>query len=205
MIAETVVLLAGFALVHLLAVVSPGPSFMLVAQAAIGSGRRAGLMAALGTTIAAVAWAAAALCGLQALFQRFDWLYTTMRIGGALYLFWIAWQLWRHAGDPLPRPEAGSPTGAGFTKALLLGLSNPKIMVFFGSIFLSLLPANPPSWMEATALAIVAVNEFAWYAAVTFLFSAGPARGLYGRAKLWLDRIMGGVLGALGLKLVLDR
>ena len=50
--------------------------------------------------------------------------------------------------------------------------------------------------MDATVLAIVAFNEFAWFALLALLFSGGPARAFYRRAKLWLDRFMGGVLGA---------
>jgi len=114
--------------------------------------------------------------------------------------------LWRHAKEPLLEPSAAVvETGAmqGFMRALLLQLSNPKVMVFFGSIFLALLPADPPGWMQAMTLAIVAFNEFAWYALLTLLFSGGPARAFYRRAKFWLDRIMGGALGLLGLRLAL--
>ena len=203
--------LLGLAAVHLMAAASPGPSFVLVAQTAVGSGRRAGLLAALAMMLGAVIWAAAALYGLQALFARFEWLYLAMRIGGGLYLLYLAVMLWRHAPEPLPEPSAagdkttGDNAGAvqGFVHALLLQLSNPKVMVFFGSIFLALLPAHPPTGMQIATLAIVAFNEFTWYALITLLFSGGPARAIYRRAKFWLDRIMGGALALLGLRLAL--
>jgi threonine/homoserine/homoserine lactone efflux protein len=203
--------LLGLAAVHLMAAASPGPSFVLVAQTAVGSGRRAGLLAALAMMLGAVIWAAAALYGLQALFARFEWLYLAMRIGGGLYLLYLAVMLWRHAPEPLPEPSAagdkttGDNAGAvqGFVRALLLQLSNPKVMVFFGSIFLALLPAHPPTGMQIATLAIVAFNEFTWYALITLLFSGGPARAIYRRAKFWLDRIMGGALALLGLRLAL--
>ena len=57
--------------------------------------------------------------------------------------------------------------------------------------------------MDATVLAIVAFNEFAWFALLTLVFSGGTARAFYRRAKLWIDRIMGGVLGLLGVRLIL--
>lgn len=199
---------AGLAVVHLLAVASPGPSTVLVIQTAAVSGRRAGLLAAFAMMLGAVAWAAAALYGLQILFARFDWLYAAFRIGGALYLLYLAWMLLRHAGAPLPDADPSTVrTGAwqGFLKALMLQLSNPKVMVFMGSIFVSLLPAQTPSWMEATVLAIVAVNEFSWFALLTLLFSGQAARAFYRRTKLWLDRFMGGALALLGLKLAFDR
>ncbi|HEY4894295.1 MAG TPA: LysE family transporter [Reyranella sp.] len=199
--------LLGLAVVHLLAVASPGPSTVLVIQTAAVAGRRGGLLAALAMMVGALVWATAALFGLQALFARFEWLYLAFRIGGAIYLFYLAIQLWRHARDPLPEIALGSSarlTGwQGFLRALLLQLSNPKIMVFFGSIFLSLLPANLPAWMDATVLAVVALNEFAWFALLALLFSGGPARAFYRRAKVWLDRFMGGALALLGVRLVL--
>lgn len=204
------VALAGLAVVHLLAVASPGPSTVLVIQTAAVSGRRAGLLAAFAMMLGATAWAAAALYGLQVLFARFDWLYVAFRIAGALYLLYLAYMLIRHAGAPLPEadPSAAQSSAVragawqGFAKALLLQLSNPKVMVFMGSIFVSLLPAQPPAWMDATVLAIVAINEFTWFALLALLFSGGAARDFYRRTKLWLDRLMGGVLGLLGARLL---
>lgn len=199
------VTLAGLAVVHLLAVASPGPSTVLVIQTAAVSGRRAGLLAAFAMMLGATAWAAAALYGLQVLFARFDWLYIAFRIAGALYLLYLAFMLIRHAGAPLPEADPSAVrAGAwqGFVKALLLQLSNPKVMVFMGSIFVSLLPAQPPAWMDATVLAIVAINEFTWFALLALLFSGGAARAFYRRTKLWLDRLMGGVLGLLGVRLL---
>jgi len=205
---DHVVVLLGLALVHLLAVASPGPSTVLVIQTAAVGGRRGGLLAALAMIMGALAWAAAALYGLQALFARFEWLYLAFRIGGAIYLFYLAVMLWRHARDPLPEIAVGPADRTsgwqGFLRALLLQLSNPKIMVFFGSIFLSLLPQNTPAWMDATVLAIVAANEFCWFALLALLFSGGPARAFYRRAKAWTDRVMGGVLAMLGVRLVLS-
>ena len=203
---EYVVALLGLAVVHLLAVASPGPSTVLVIQTAAVAGRRGGSLAALAMMVGALAWAAAALYGLQALFAQFEWLYVAFRIGGALFLLYLAVMIWRHARDPLPEiavDRTAHMTGwQGFMRALLLQLSNPKIMVFFGSIFLSLLPQSTPAWMDATVLAIVALNEFGWFALLALLFSGGPARAFYRRAKVWLDRVMGGVLGLLGLRLI---
>ena len=205
---EYAVALLGLAVVHLLAVASPGPSTVLVIQTAAVAGRRGGLLAAFAMMVGALAWAASALYGLQALFAKFEWLHVAFRIGGALFLLYIAIMIWRHARDPLPEiavDRTARMTGwQGFMRALLLQLSNPKIMVFFGSIFLSVLPQNTPAWMDGAVLAIVAVNEFCWFAMLALLFSGGPARAFYRRAKVWLDRIMGGVLAMLGLRLVLS-
>jgi threonine/homoserine/homoserine lactone efflux protein len=171
---------------------------VLVIQTAAVAGRRGGLLAAFAMMVGALAWAAAALYGLQALFARFEWLHVAFRIGGAAYLLYLAVMLWRHAGAPLPemasRPEQASGRQV-LLRAFLLQMSNPKIMVFFGSIFLSLLPAHAPDWLDGAALAIVAFNEFTWFVLLALLFSGDRARAFYLSAKLWLDRVMGGVLG----------
>lgn len=205
---EILVALLGLAVVHLLAVASPGPSTVLVVQTAAASGRRGGMVAAFAMMLGALAWAMAALWGLQALFAKFAWLYAFFRIAGGLYLIWLAVMLWRHARDPLPEMTAGDTArgsdGQIFARALLLQLGNPKIMVFFGSIFLSVLPQGMPGWMEGAVLALVAFNEFTWFALLALLFSGGTARAFYRRAKFWLDRIMGGALALLGLRLALS-
>ena len=201
---DAVVALLGLAVVHILAVASPGPSTVLVVQTAAVS-RRGGLIAAFAMMLGAVAWAAAALYGLQALFAHFAWLHLVFRIAGGLFLIWLAVMIWRHARDPLPEIAAPAPGGDGriFVRALLLQLSNPKIMVFFGSIFLSILPQDLPGWMQAAVLALVAFDEFTWFSLLALMFSGSTARAFYRRAKFWLDRVMGGALALLGLRLAL--
>ncbi len=203
---DAVVALVGLALVHLLAVASPGPSTVLVIQTSAVAGRRGGLIAAAGMMLGALAWAAAALYGLQALFAHFTWLYRAFQFAGGVFLIYLAIMIWRHARDPLPEIEAAARGNDWqiFMRALLLQLGNPKIMVFFGSIFLSVLPHDMPAWMQVTVLAIVAFDEFTWFALLALTFSGGTARAFYRRAKFWLDRIMGGALALLGLRLALS-
>jgi threonine/homoserine/homoserine lactone efflux protein len=121
---EYVLALAGLAVVHLLAVASPGPSTMLMIQTAAVAGRRSGLVAAVAMMGGAMVWAIAALFGLHVLFARFEWIYLAFRIVGAMYLLYLAVTLWRHARDPLPDVVAEGAAALsgwqGFLRALLL-------------------------------------------------------------------------------------
>jgi threonine/homoserine/homoserine lactone efflux protein len=74
--------------------------------------------------------------------------------------------------------------------------------VFFGSIFIAMLPANPPNWMLWTLLAIVTFNEVFWYSIVALFFGGGPIRTFYLKAKIWIDRVTGAFLGVVGLRLL---
>ena len=202
---SALVALLGLAVVHVLAVASPGPSTVLVVQTAAVS-RRSGLITAFAMMLGSVAWASAALFGLQALFAEFAWVHRAFQVAGGLFLLYLAVLIWRHAREPLPEIAtlAGGSDWQVFTRALLLQLSNPKIMVFFGSIFLSVLPHDMPAWMQVTVLALVAFDEFAWFTLLALTFSGGTARAFYRRTKFWIERFMGGALALLGLCLALS-
>jgi threonine/homoserine/homoserine lactone efflux protein len=89
---------------------------------------------------------------------------------------------------------------------LLLGfltqISNPKAAVFFGSIFVAMLPREVPGWMIVALIAIVTINETGWYCLVSLFFGASPVRRFYLMAKRWIDRATGAFLGLLGLRLL---
>ncbi|MGH6720017.1 MAG: LysE family translocator [Alphaproteobacteria bacterium] len=202
--------LAGVALAHLLAAISPGPSFMLVSRVAVAGSRRQGLVAALAMGVGAATWAAAALLGLAVVFARFEVVYAALRVAGGLYLVVLAVLLWRGAGKDTRPPDAGAlPDGPGlgrvFRQALLTQLANPKVAVFFGGIFVTLLPQGWPGWVAAAAIAIVLLDETLWYAVVATAFSTAGPRRVYQRVRPTLDRVLAGVLAGLGAKLILDR
>src|SRR5438477_11322356 len=97
---SSLVTLATIGVVQLLAVISPGPSFLITARTAVARSRAAGIRVALGLGAGTVIWSSAALLGLNFLFRR-QWLFMAMKAGGALFLIWIAIQIFRHAADPV--------------------------------------------------------------------------------------------------------
>lgn len=201
MTASDLLLLLSIGVVQLLAVISPGPSFLITARTAVARSRLDGVKVALGLTAGTVIWSSAALLGLNAVFHAMPMLFMAMKVAGALFLIWIAWQIFRHARDPIAMDGADA-TGNPFMRGFLTQLANPKVVVFFGSIFIAMLPASVPLWMTLALIAIVSFNELWWYTVVALFFGSGPVRSFYLRAKAWIDRITGLFLGALGLRLL---
>jgi threonine efflux protein len=198
--------LAAIGAIQLLAVISPGPAFLMVSRAAATKSRSHGFATGLGVAAAAVMWAIAASLGLDLLLDRFPWLYRALQIGGGSYLVWIGWMSVRHAADPLPMGGESDPSSgllSAWTTGLKAGLANPKIIVFFGSIFVTLLQPGSPDWMKAGAVAIVAFNETSWYAGVAFIFSIPAVQRAYRRAKAWIERGVGSLLGLFGARMVI--
>ena len=194
--------LVSIGAIQLLAVISPGPSFLITARTAVAQSRTDGLKVALGLGAGTVIWSAAALLGLNAVFHAVPVLFMGMKIAGALFLLYIAWMIFRHAAVPLKIEGQGERLANPFLKGFLTQISNPKVAVFFGSIFIAMLPAEVPLWMRLALIVIVSFNEVWWYSVVALFFGSGPVRNFYIGAKAWIDRITGLFLGALGLRLL---
>jgi threonine/homoserine/homoserine lactone efflux protein len=200
---EYVLPLLGIALANLLAAMSPGPSVLLVARIAIAGSRRAGLAAAAGMALGGMIWATAAIFGLALLFSSSPGSIAVQMLGGSSRLY---------RRDDLARGAHASRSGqrgvrcrrAVLSVTRCCRTSPTRVVVFFGSVFIALLPAHAPGWVWAATVAIITANEAAWYTTLAVSFSAAPMRRAYARIKLWLDRAVAGVLAGLGLKLVLD-
>lgn len=184
--------------------ISPGPSFIQVARASMAVSRKAGLACALGMGVGSMTFATAALLGLHALFATVPWLYVLFKLGGGLYLLYIAIRLWRGAAQPLAMPVPGQVYGHGraFLSGLATQLSNPKTAVVLAGIFAALLPAQRPLSFDIALPAIAFAADVGWYAIVACALSAVAPRAFYLRSKKWIDRVAGAVLAALALRLV---
>lgn len=192
---------------QLLAVISPGQSFVLISKLALSNPRPVAMAAVIGLGAGTIVWSSAAIGGLAIVLEHAAWAYTAFKIAGGVYLLFLAIMLWRHARDPVvldPAKQKQMGARNAFMMGLATQLANPKVIVFFGSIFVALLPAHSPSWVYVVAVIIVFGNEIGWYAVVAILFSVKHSRNAYIRAKTWIDRVMGGFLSLIGVRLIID-
>src|SRR5947207_696786 len=187
-------------------VISPGPSFVMVARVAVASSRIRALATALGMGVGGTIFGAAALLGLQSVLLAVPALYAALRVVGGLYLCYLGFLIFRSARQPLvATPDGGKgsrrPLGA-FWLGLTTQLSNPKAAVVYASVFAAFLPASFTLSFAAALLAAVLFVETGWYVLVALLFSSSGPQRAYLSCKSWVDRAAGAVMFALGLKLV---
>lgn len=191
-----------------LGAMSPGPSFIMVARTALASSRGAGVAAAFGMGTGAVLFAVAALLGLHAVLKTVPSLYVTVKVLGGAYLLYLGCRIWQGAKEPLSLAEAQCKSNghSALRRSFFLGfatqVSNPKTAVVYASIFVSLLPHEMPAPVIVSLPLLVFVIETGWYSIVALTLSVPSHRATYLRFKSALDRIVGGVLAALGIKLI---
>ncbi|MGE0796996.1 MAG: LysE family translocator [Lautropia sp.] len=199
---------SGIVAALLIGVVSPGPSFLMVARTAVASSRRAGLAAAAGMGLGGVAFGGLALLGLQAVLAAVPALYAALKVLGGLYLGYLGWRIFASATRALdavePSPGQRSPAGRAFLLGLATQVSNPKTAIVYASVFAAFLPAHFSSAFVGTLLGTLFVVEAGWYAIVAVALSSAAPRAIYLSCKSWADRAAGVVMLGLGIRLILS-
>jgi threonine/homoserine/homoserine lactone efflux protein len=165
------------ALVHLLAVISPGPDFAIVIRNSVGSGRRAGLLTALGVGCGILVHVAYSLLGIGSQPQMLD-------------------------GEMNRRPPLSG--AKAFSNGFVTNGLNPKATLFFLSLFTLVISPQTPIGIQTFYGFYLAIATGAWFCLVAVLFSHARVRQGFGRLGHWFDRLMGVVLIGLGLHLVLS-
>ena len=185
--------------------VIPGPTVTVIVANSFAYGTRAGLLNVAGTQLGLAVMMAALVVGLSTVIAVvgawFDWL----RIAGAAYLVWLGWKLLR-APDALGQPGAAPAPRGGFTlQGLLVILSNPKGLLWFGAFIPQFIdPAGDYVGqivlLGVTAMAVALVTDGA-YAVLT-----GRAGALLSRSRARLvSRLGGAFLVCGGIWLALTR
>jgi threonine/homoserine/homoserine lactone efflux protein len=188
-------------------VVSPGPSFLMVAREAVSLSRANGLAAALGMGLGGTIFALAALGGLQAVLLAVPVLYSTLKVLGGLYLCYLGYRIYAGAKRPLSVPDVRSGgAGRSIRRSLWFGLttqvSNPKTAVVYASVFAAFLPSHLSLHLAIALVVLIFVLETSWYAIVATLLSTDAPRRAYVGYKALVDRVAGVVMVGLGLKLI---
>lgn len=201
--------LLAIATVFILGTMSPGPSFILIAKTAVSKSRKEGFGVAIGLGMGAVVFSLLAIFGLYAILETVPFLYGALKIVGGMYLVYLAYKMWKYSATPLDTHMSLEQKPKSFVKAILFGfatqMSNPKTAIIIGSIFAALLPQEIPPFGTLFVCLIAFIIDVSWYSCVVGLLSTQKAQKIYLRTKKYIDRVAGSVLGALGLKLALDR
>ncbi|TMS00437.1 LysE family translocator [Nonomuraea basaltis] len=202
--------LIGIALVSLGMVLTPGPNMIYLVSRSISQGRRAGLISLTGVFLGFNVYLTATCLGLTAVFAYVPAAYTALKLAGAAYLLWLAWNAVKPGGTSAFQPrelDVERPRKL-FGMGLLTCLLNPKIAI----LYLSLLPQFIDPAMGHVLLQSLALGSVQIVVATTvnglIAISAGSLAAFLAARPLWLRiqrYVMGTVLGGFAIHMATDR
>ena len=182
----------------------PGPNMALIVANSVRHGTRAGLLTLCGTTSAMAVQLALVGVGMTTLLATMSVWFDALRWLGAAYLVWIGVASWR---SPAPRVDAVPAAQTARTlwaRGLLVSLTNPKLLLFFGAFFPQFIHRDAPAvpqvvWLSVTFVVVAAAVDSCWA-----LLAARMRRIILSRGRL-LNRISGGLLVGTGVGLAFAR
>ncbi len=181
-----------------IAAVIPGPGITAIVARALGSGFRETFFMGLGLVIGDITYLTAVILGLAFVAQAFAEIFIIIKIGGALYLAYIAWKLW--TSGLLPQDIAArKASGAlsAFASGLLVTLANPKTMLFYIALVPTLIDIRSIGLSEYGVLLVV-TTVVLLIVLVPYMLLAARARSMLRRPKSlqMLNRVAAGILAS---------
>ncbi|MBW8185879.1 LysE family transporter [Shewanella nanhaiensis] len=173
-------LLLSLAIIHSLALASPGPDFALVVKMASQESRTTALAAAFGISFAILFHTLLSLTGVSLIIKSSENLFFTVQLFGAGYLAWIgltalkeARLSWKAQGSVIALEEnsANLTPAKGFKQGFYTNLLNPKAMVFFITLFSVMITPEVNLATKVCAAGIILILSIAWFSAIALVLS----------------------------------
>ncbi|HEJ9058777.1 TPA: LysE family translocator [Serratia fonticola] len=188
--------------------VTPGPSMLLALNNGAIHGMRIASYGFLGAVLADLLLIGAVGCGLGALLQASEQLFAVVKWGGALYLVYLAWVLWRAPVKALAvnATSAAAATGkTAFLRSLMVGLSNPKGLLFFSAFLPQFIQPEKPIAMQYLILALVSAMIDCVMMTIYAYGGRHAMRKFSANVMRWVNRSCAGMLGVLAVGVALYR
>jgi RhtB (resistance to homoserine/threonine) family protein len=189
--------------IFFLGLVSPGPNFLVVIESTLRGGQRSGIFTGLGASTGDGLYALIGLWGFSTFSSQGESVFQALRIFGAGYLTFLGVRMWLRRSavtDDLDRHQQPG-IWQCFLRGLATDLSNPKTILFFGSIFAVALHRDTQSWVKAAIWSEIVLISVLWRLALCRLFSMPALRSWYAKYSLPIERVFGGLLILLGWRM----
>lgn len=206
---ETFFTLLTVASVTILAVLSPGPNFVVITKNALIHSRRAGVYTALGVVAGNAIYVMAGALGFTALVAQSEQLFLLVRYLGAAYLLYLGAALifsTRKPAEGMHVQQHGStdrfPKGSAFRSGLLTMLTNPTGALFYLTIFTTVLPPGASLSLKVMAAGTILIIVLLWHPALAWFFSARRFQLFYASSDRWINVVFSLVLVGLAIRMV---
>ena len=191
--------------ISLLAAMSPGPDLAVVTKNSLFASRKAGLFTAVGVGLGILLHVSYSLLGIGFLISQSILLFAIIKYLGAAYLLFLGYKLLKTKKENLSEEKEAEKffitPFAAIKEGFLTNALNPKVTLFFLSIFTQVISPETPLMLQALLGLEVAVIVGVWFTLLAFIISYEPIKKTFAKVHYYLMKLMGGALILLGIKL----
>ncbi|WP_105659952.1 LysE family transporter [Cronobacter dublinensis] len=202
---ETTLFVATIAALGML---SPGPDFFLVIKNAARYPRSAAMMTAAGVIAGVITHMTYCVAGIAVVITTTPWLFGALKYVGATYLVWLGVNALLARGTTSLALDGVAQESTSLKKAFLQGylcnLLNPKATLFFLAMFTQVLNVNSGMMEKLWYAGIIVALTLVWWPLLVWLIQSAPVRRGLTKAQKVIDKLLGGMLLALGIKVALS-
>jgi RhtB (resistance to homoserine/threonine) family protein len=201
----------ALASIHLAVVMTPGANFLVVTHNSLTYSRRTGLLTVRGVATGSLLLVTAGFIGFAAVISQSPLIYNVIRIVGALYFVYTGYNLIIRKPRLQAEIEKAAASGEArhdltarqaFRSGLMTAMSNPAAMLYFLSLFTTVIPTTAQLYEKALMALLIISITFSWYTLVAMTFSIERVRAMYARAERWINIPVGLLWFGLALKLL---
>lgn len=195
-------------IVHLLAVMSPGPDFVLISRNSLVYSRKVGLYSALGLGLGILVHVTYSLVGIGFIISKSILLFSILKFLGAGYLLYIGYKCLK------AKPMASENTSlekkedlgkfAAVRMGFLTNMLNPKATLFFFALFTQVVSPGTPKLVQGLYGLEMSVMTFIWFSFIAITLSHRWIRNRFVSVSHYVERAFGVALIALGIKVALS-
>lgn len=196
------------ALVHLLAVMSPGPDFVLISRNSLVYSRKTGVYSAVGLGLGILTHVAYSLVGIGLIISQSVVLFSILKFASAGYLIYIGFKCLKAKPQATVGEIAEKQEDLTVWQAIRMGfltnVLNPKATLFIFAVFTQVINPATPKFTQAIYGLEMTVATFIWFALVAVVLSHRLIKDRFTSIQHHLERFFGVVLIALGIKVALS-
>lgn len=195
--------------VFALAIVSPGPNFILVVNASLTRSRGDGLSTAAGVAFGSALFAVFGLFGLMLLIEKIPYFHNVVRYLGSAYLVWLGLKMTvSRTGPPAAADGSGDGRGKGhalsFVQGLATNMTNPKAWAFYIGLFALFGHPDFPDWARVLLCVLIFLMALLWYGSITMMIANVHFRRKFSALQSGLSLTFGAILIAFAVKIWLS-
>ena len=194
--------------IHLLAVMSPGPDFVLVSKNSLMHSRKTGILTSIGLALGILVHVAYSLIGIGLIISKSILLFSILKFLCAGYLLYIGYKSLKAKksiiSETIAKPENELGVIAAIKMGFLTNVLNPKVTLFFFALFTQVINPTTPKAIQLVYGLEMSVMTFLWFALVAIVLSHKLIKDRFVSIQHYLEKAFGIILIALGIKVALS-